>query len=140
MLKHFKKIGKTEKISEWNSKGLSDEVIKPLTAPANSLAPTLKYTGKRICVKSNGGYFKQDEVTFNHGRIVNISIVYDLKSTLNTFNLTFGSSLLGSIKLTKNAYTEKHKYSGYGIRLNATGTFSFSDGSYAHHVISLGLI
>ena len=31
----------------------------------------------------NEGYLKQDKITYNHGKIVNIYIVYDLKSTLN---------------------------------------------------------
>ena len=33
-----------------NLKGLSDEITKP---PDNSLAPTVKYTGKRMYVKFN---------------------------------------------------------------------------------------
>ena len=41
----LKKIGNTESVSEWKSKGLSDEVIKP---PNNTLAPKVKYTGKRM--------------------------------------------------------------------------------------------
>ena len=45
MSKYFKKIVNTENISEWQSKGLPDEVIKP---PDNTLTPTLKHTDKRI--------------------------------------------------------------------------------------------
>ena len=45
MYKYFKKIGSTKSILSWESKGLSDEVIKP---PNNSLAPTVKYAGKRM--------------------------------------------------------------------------------------------
>ena len=48
MYKYFKKIGDTESISEWKSKGLPDEIIEP---PNNSLAPTLQYTGERMYVK-----------------------------------------------------------------------------------------
>ena len=51
VLKYFKKIGRTESISEWKSKGLSDEVITP---PDNTAAPTLEYAGKRINVKFDG--------------------------------------------------------------------------------------
>ena len=43
MYKYLKKISNTDNISEWKSKGLSDEVIKP---PDNSLAPTLGYDSK----------------------------------------------------------------------------------------------
>ena len=38
----------------------------------------------------NGGSLKQDKITYNHGKIVNIYIAYDLKSTFNygaDFNL-----------------------------------------------------
>ena len=35
--KYFKKIGNTESISSWESKGLSDEIIKPPNTSDNSL-------------------------------------------------------------------------------------------------------
>ena len=65
MHKYFKKIGSTKSIAEWKSKGLSDEIIK---SSNNSLAPTLKFTGKRIYVKFNGSCLKQDKITFNHAK------------------------------------------------------------------------
>ena len=65
MYKYFKKIGKTDHISSWESNGLSDEIIKPPATSNNSLAPTLKYTGKRVYVKFNGCCLKQDKITFN---------------------------------------------------------------------------
>ena len=74
MYKYFKKIVDTEGISEWKSKRLSDETIK---SPNDSLAPTLKYTGKKMYVKFRGSCLKQDKITFNHGKTVNIYIVYD---------------------------------------------------------------
>ena len=43
MYKYLKRISNTDNISEWKSKKLSDEVIKP---PDNSLAPTLGYDSK----------------------------------------------------------------------------------------------
>ena len=43
MKKYFLKIGDTESVSKWKSKGLSNKSIK---APNNSPAPTLKCTGK----------------------------------------------------------------------------------------------
>ena len=59
MYKYFKKIGDTESISSWESKGLSNEVVKPPSTSNNSFAQTLKYTGKRM-------YVKQDKITFGH--------------------------------------------------------------------------
>ena len=40
-------------ISEWKSKGLSDESIKPLTTSDNSLTPLIDYYGCNIRVKFN---------------------------------------------------------------------------------------
>ena len=59
MYKYFKKVSNTDHISEWKSKGISDEVIKRPTTPDNSLAPTLNYIGNKIKVKSDGGCLKQ---------------------------------------------------------------------------------
>ena len=63
MYKYFKKIGNTDNISEWKSKGLSDEIIK---STDNILAPTLKCNGIKMHVKFNGSCLKQDKIKFNH--------------------------------------------------------------------------
>ena len=76
MYKYFEKIGNTDNISEWKSIGWSDEI------PDNTLAPGLIYYGQRMYVKFNGSCLKQDKVTFNHGKIVNMYIFSTLKSTL----------------------------------------------------------
>ena len=39
--RYFKKIGNTDHISAWKSKGLSDESIKPSTTSNNNLSPAL---------------------------------------------------------------------------------------------------
>ena len=75
MHKYFKKIGNTEKISSWKSKGLFNEIIKPLD---NTHAPELIYSGGRMHVKFDGNYLKQDKITFNHGKIVNIYLAYEI--------------------------------------------------------------
>ena len=76
MYKYFEKIGNTDNISEWKSIGWSDEISD------NTLAPELIYYGQRMYVKFNGSCLKQDKVTFNHGKIVNMYIFSTLKSTL----------------------------------------------------------
>ena len=55
MYRYLKKIGNTECISEWKSKGLSDEIIKNATTSNNTLAPALSYIGNTIRVKFIGG-------------------------------------------------------------------------------------
>ena len=53
MYEYLKKIGNTDNISSWKSKGLSNEVIKP---PDNTLSPELIFSGKKMYVKFNGSY------------------------------------------------------------------------------------
>ena len=53
------------------SKGLSDEVIKP---PDNSLVPARGYDSKRMYLVFNGDCLKQDKITYDHGKTVNIYI------------------------------------------------------------------
>ena len=106
MYKYFKKTGNTESISSWKSKGLSNEIIKSLD---NTLAPTVKYTGKKIYVKYNESCLKQDQITFNHGKTINIYIAYDLKSNFNNFVPTLEDCLFGAVKLTKNSDIDKYK-------------------------------
>ena len=112
--KYFKKIRDTNHISEWKSKGLSDEVIKPPATSDNSLASALNYVGNKIRVKFDGGCLKQDKITFNHGKIVSLYIVYTLSLNLNSFNFALENCLFGALKLTKNTDIDKYKYSGYG--------------------------
>ena len=74
----FKKIGNTDHISAWKSKGLSDESIKPPSTSDNSLAPSLSYIGTRKRVKFVGSCLKQDKITVTHGKTVNLYIVYEI--------------------------------------------------------------
>ena len=59
MYKYYKKIGNATHISSWESKGLSDEIIKPPSTSSNSLAPALSYTGTKTRVEFNGICFKK---------------------------------------------------------------------------------
>ena len=86
-------------------------------------------------VKFNGSCLKQDNITFNHAKIVNIYIVYDLKPTLHNFDLTLENCLFGAFKLTKYANIDNYKYRGYDTGFNSKGSFLFLDGSFAQNVI-----
>ena len=48
----LKMIGDTD-ISEWKSKGLSNEIIKPPNICDNSIAPGLSYIGNKTRVKND---------------------------------------------------------------------------------------
>ena len=72
-------MSNTKYISEWKSKGLSDENIKPPSTSDNSLSPLIDFLGNKIRLKFNGGCLKQpNKLTYTHGTIVNIYIVYEL--------------------------------------------------------------
>ena len=68
----------TKYISSWQSKGLSDEIIKPPVTSDNSLTPLIDYLGNKIRLKFNGSILRQPKSTHNHGKVVNIYIVYEL--------------------------------------------------------------
>ena len=64
--KYFKFITCTNYISSWESKGLSDESIKPTTTSDNSLRPLITYYDYNIRVKFNGSILRQPKVTYSH--------------------------------------------------------------------------
>ena len=112
------------------SKGLSNESIKPPTTSDNSLTPILNYYGTKTKVSFDMSCLKQDKVTFNHGKIVNIYIVYGIIKIANIDGnrnsyLTVQSALFEAVSLTKNADINKYKYSGYGLAFDRTSSFLF---------------
>ena len=126
------------------SKGLSNESIKPPTTSDNSLTPILNYYGTKTKVSFDMSCLKQDKVTFNHGKIVNIYIVYEIIRIANingnrNSNLTVQNALFGAVSLTKNADVNKYKYSGYGIAFDRTSSFSFPGGGNGQNVIIFGV-
>ena len=136
--KYFKKISNTDHVSEWKSKGLSDEIIKPPATSDNVLAPALNYVCNKIRVKFHGGCLKQGKITYTHGKIVNICIVYALSSNLNSFDFALGNCLFGAVKLTKNTDIDKYTYSGYGTGFDSRGFFLFPSDEFAKNVIIFG--
>ena len=107
MYKYFKVFSITqyvEYVSEWKSKGLSNESIKAISTSDNSLNPTLSYYDTKIRVKFTGGCLKQPKISYTHGKVVNIYIVYELgASSSNVNDPTLQNCLFGAVTLTKNA-------------------------------------
>ena len=83
MYKHFE-TDSSYHILSWTSKGLSNESITPFSVPNNFLTPSLNYLGTKIRLKFSGSCLKQDKVTYTHGKLVNIYIVYEINKTDNT--------------------------------------------------------
>ena len=114
--RYFKTIANTDYVSSWKSKGLSAENITPPATSNNSLSPALSYYGTKTRVKFAGSCLKQPKVSYNHGKTVNIYIVYELgASGTPNHDPTLKNSLFGAVTLIKNADIDKYGYSGYGI-------------------------
>ena len=78
---YFKRVidgtDNTVYVHYWQSKGLSDEKIyAPGTSSSNDQASILEYGGGGIRLQFRRDLLKQNKVTYNHGKIVNIYIVY----------------------------------------------------------------
>ena len=75
--KYFKVIANTEYVSSWKSKGISAESIKPPATSDNTLTPESNYYGTKARVKLCGSCIKQPKISYTHGKVVNIYIVYE---------------------------------------------------------------
>ena len=53
---------------------MSDESIKPSTICNKMLNPSIDFVGTKARVKFNGDCSKQEKISFDHGKIVNIYI------------------------------------------------------------------
>ena len=129
-----------EYVSEWKSRGLSNESIKAISTSDNILNPTLSYYDTKIRVKFTGGYLKQPKISYTHGKVVNIYIAYELgASSYSDSDPTLKNCLFGAVTLTKNADIDKYGYSGYGIGFDRRGSFSFPSGGFGQNVLVFGV-
>ena len=81
MGKYFKLssvVGVIDRALSWQSKGISNETIKPLTTSNNSLNPRLSYSDTKIKVQFTESCLKQPKFMSTHKKVVNIYIVYEL--------------------------------------------------------------
>ena len=110
---------------------MSDESIKPPTKSNNSLEQYINYIVVTPKIKFDGHCLKQDKVTFTHGKVVNICIVYEINlwPFMQHSDFMLENSLFGAVKLTKNADPDKYKYPDCSIGFDVGGSFSQFDGS-----------
>ena len=140
MYRYFKVITNTDYISSWKSKRLSAESIKPPTTSDNSLTPALNYYGTKTGVKVTGSYLKQSKISYNHGKVVNIYIVYELGASSSRINHpTLKNCLFEAVTLTRTAGIHKYGYSGCGIGFHRRGSFSFPCVGYGQNVLIFGV-
>ena len=117
---------------------MSDEKINYIKTPNQRITPSLEYYGTKAIVRFNESCLKQDKVTFNHGKIINIYIVYELSMFRFGSFFTLENCLFGAVSLTENAYIDKYKYSGYGIGFDRKVFFSVGN-EVGRNVIIFGV-
>ena len=133
-------IGNTHYVSSWKSKGLSAQTIKPPTTSDNSLTLAVSCYGTKTRVKFTGSCLKQLKISYTHGKVVNIYIVYELgASSSHNNDPTLKNCLFGAVTLTKNADIDKYGYSGYGIGFDRRSSFSFPGGGFGQNVLIFGV-
>ena len=80
MHKNLKTTDSSDYVLSWTSKGLSNESIKPPSAPNNFHTPTLNYFGPKSRIKFSGSCLKQNKITYIHVKIVNIYIIHEINT------------------------------------------------------------
>ena len=131
-----------DKISEWESKGLSDEKIKPPLTADKSLSPKLAWiNGSRIRLRFTVSCLRQKYATYTSNNVVNLFIVYELNRCLQDLNakFTLKDCLLGALTLTRNANPNKHSNSGYRIGFDSRSMFSIPNSDCGKNVVSFGV-
>ena len=118
----------------------SDERITSIKTTNLSITLNVSYYGTYIRVEFKESCLKLYKVTFNHGKAVNIYIVYKISKSINISDYpTLENCLFGAVNLTKNADIDKYKYSGYGIGFHRHGSFSFPGTGLDKNVITFGV-
>ena len=123
---------------------MSNESINSPTTSDNILTPILNYYDTKNRVYFDKACLKQNMVTLNHGKIVNIYIVDEIIRIAyingnRHSNLTVQNALFGVVSLSKNADVRKYKYSGYGNAFGRTSSFSFPGSGDGQNVIIFGV-
>ena len=140
---NFKRIvgvGIGNYIYYWKFKRLSNERMNSITTSNCSITPNLDYYGTKTRVKFNGSCLKQNKVTFNHRKVVNIYLFYEVgASGFNDNDPTLKNSLFGAVRLTENPDIDKYQYSGYGIEFDRRSSFIFASCGLGQNVVIFGV-
>ena len=144
MPKYFKLrsvVGGIDRVLSWQSKGVSNESIKPPKTSNNILTPELNYyNNTKTRVKFKGSCLKQSNFTFTPNKILNIYIVYELgASSSHISDPTLKNCLFGTVTLTKNDDFDNYKYSVYGIGFDKRSSFSFPSGGFGQNLLIVGV-
>ena len=79
--------------------------------------------GTKTKVEFNGSFLKQDKITYNNRKVINIYLVYEISRNISISDYpTLENCLFGGVSLTKRADINKYKYSGSRIGFDSGGT------------------
>ena len=82
---------------------------------------------------------KQPKISYTHGKVVIIYIVYELgASSSHNNDPTLKICLFGAVTLTKKEDIDNYRYSGYGIRFDRRSSFLFLSGGVGKNVLIFG--
>ena len=139
MGKYFKLnsvVGVIDRVLSWQSKGISNESIKPPASSHNSLNPRLSYNDTKTKVQFTGSCLKQPKFMLTHKKVVIIYIAYELcASSSHNNDHPLKIFLFGAVNLTKNADIDKYGYSGYGIGFDRRLSYSFAGSGFGQNLL-----
>ena len=115
---------------------MSHEKTSSIITPTNNRASSLAYDNIKIKLKFVVSLVKQEKITYNHGPIANIYIVYRLSPSIAS-DITLENCLFDAVKITKTL--KINTYSGYGIAFDSKGSFSHPSGGYGKNIVIFGV-
>ena len=108
----------------WQSREISNGKLNARgTTACNDESPVLKFKNNKLGLQFTGDILRQNKVTFDNAKVVNIYIVYKLSSYTSNTDLTLKDCLFGAVKVI-NSDVDKYKYSGYRICFDSRSTFT----------------
>ena len=85
-----------------------NEVKLDATNTSSGIAPKLTIASEngKLNVRFSGNILKQNEIHYNHGKIINIYVTYKLrKRTVSSPDFTIQNALFGAVKIAKAVNT-----------------------------------
>ena len=98
------------------------------------------YFGTKTRVEFNANCLRQDKITSNHRKMLNIYTVFEIskKNCISSYP-TLENYLFGAFTVNEKCWYHKHKYSGYFIGLDKKGFFSQPSGGTGRNEIIFGV-
>ena len=119
---------------------MSDENITAPTTSDYSPNPQLNYCGTKARVEFKRSYLNQDKIKYNHEKLVNIYIVYEINENFNISSYpTLEKCLFVAVTLTKNTDIDKLNILDTVFDLISIDFFSLPSGATDRNVIIFGV-